>query len=102
VDPGYSNQSFYTSILSKDTARVNGRFTSAAENGVRIECRSCDLTEILCHLGRHGPCIVLTNANVLACDSSHISALICGGGGGGGSGSGSGGGRRVKTNNIKH
>ena len=39
VDPGYSNQSFYSGIMGKDTARVNGRFSAAAENGVRVERR---------------------------------------------------------------
>ena len=39
VDPGYSNQSFYSGIMGKDTARVNGRFAAAAENGVRVERR---------------------------------------------------------------
>ena len=89
VDPGYSSQSFYSSILDKDTARVNSRFGRAAENGVRIEQRSCDLPEILAHLARHGPCIVLTNANVIACDGSHhiSNSLLCGGKSGGSGGS---------------
>ena len=39
VDPGYSSQSFYSGIMGKDTARVNGRFADAAQNGVRVERR---------------------------------------------------------------
>lgn len=93
VDPGYSDQSFYSGIMGKDTARVNGRFSAAAESGVRVERRSCDLVEILSHVSRYGPVIALTNANVLACgDSSlNLAAVICGVGAGSGGASGSSG-----------
>ena len=58
--------------------------------------RSCDLVEILSHVSHFGPVIALTNANILACDStlnSHLASVICGvGAGTGGASSGSSGG----------
>ena len=67
VDPGYNRETFYDKVLAKDTDRVDSRFQQAEEKGIVVEKRSVSLDEIVQHLWRHGPVIVLTNANLLSC-----------------------------------
>ena len=67
VDPGYSKEAFYDKVLAKDNARVNDRFNDASENGMVILEKSVTLDEILEHLEKTGPVIILTNANLLTC-----------------------------------
>lgn len=92
VDPGYISQVFYNKILHNDTKRVMERFENANHRQVllmssfkknemknllnillftQITVReaSVSINEILSHLANHGTCIVLTNANLLTCDS---------------------------------
>ena len=77
VDPGYTSQGFYNKIIQLDSQRVNTRFKEAAHQGVPVEKRSVDLADILEHLEKHGPCIVLTNANAYMCLPADQS-LLCG------------------------
>ena len=67
VDPGYAKEAFYDKVLAKDNARVNDRFSAAAENGMVILEKSVTLDDILEHLEKNGPVIILTNANLLTC-----------------------------------
>lgn len=77
VDPGYSSQRFYTKLLHKDESRVQKRFNNAEVNRISVEERSCDMTEIIRHLAHKGPCIVLTNANLLRCEVRHRQVTHC-------------------------
>lgn len=67
VDPGYSKESFYDKVLAKDCNRVDTRFKSAEENKIVILEKSVGLEEIVDHLEKTGPVIILTNANLLHC-----------------------------------
>jgi len=67
VDPGYSKEAFYDKVLAKDNARVNDRFNDSSENGMVILEKSVTLDDILEHLEKTGPVIILTNANLLTC-----------------------------------
>ena len=75
VDPGYIKENFYDKVIAKDSGRVNTRFENAESKGMDIiEC-SVTMEEILEHLDKIGPVIVLTNANLLTCTrcSNYIS-----------------------------
>jgi len=75
VDPGYIKENFYDKVLSKDSGRVNNRFEEAESKGMAIAECTVTLEEILDHLDKTGPVIVLTNANLLTCTqcSNYIS-----------------------------
>ena len=69
VDPGYANQAFYDTILKKDNERVTQRFKEAGEKGIMVDKRSVDTLDLINHLAYKGVCIVLTNANLLGCET---------------------------------
>jgi len=75
VDPGYVKENFYDKVLKKDSGRVNSRFAAAGSKGMLVEERSVAQEEIVSHLQRTGPVILLTNANLLSCTkcSNYIS-----------------------------
>ena len=75
VDPGYIKENFYDKVLAKDSGRVNTRFEKAESNGMDITETTVTLQEIIDHLDKTGPVIVLTNANLLTCSrcSNYIS-----------------------------
>ena len=75
VDPGYVKENFYDKVLKKDSGRVNSRFSAAESKGMLVEERSVAQEEIVSHLQRTGPVILLTNANLLSCTkcSNYIS-----------------------------
>ena len=68
VDPGYGNEKFYNSILTKDNVRINTRFKDSAQKGIIIQKRSVSIVELISHIATKGVCIVLTNANLLSCE----------------------------------
>eukprot|EP00092_Neocalanus_flemingeri_P026678 GFUD01028924.1.p1 GENE.GFUD01028924.1~~GFUD01028924.1.p1 ORF type:complete len:241 (-),score=53.50 GFUD01028924.1:131-853(-) len=75
VDPGYIKENFYDKVLAKDSGRVNTRFEEAESRGMNILESAVTMEEILDHLDKIGPVIVLTNANLLTCTrcSNYIS-----------------------------
>ena len=71
-------QVFYDSVLKHDTNRVIKRFETATEKGVQIEKRKTDTNHIINHIANRGVCIVLTNANLLGCEScNYYSMTTC-------------------------
>ncbi len=56
---------------------MNERFEAAEESGVAVEERSMELDEIVHHVGEAGTAIVLTNANLLTCETCNFFS-ICG------------------------
>ena len=68
VDPGYGSEKFYSSILSKDHERINQRFKASEQNGILVQKRSVTLFDLVNHVATKGVCIVLINANILACE----------------------------------
>jgi len=80
IDPGYCKENFYDKVLSKDTERVNEKFSLAKQRGIHVEKLSVSMLDILENLAK-GPVIVLTNAHQLFCSlcsnsiSSTYSAL---------------------------
>eukprot|EP00088_Acartia_fossae_P000945 TRINITY_DN10350_c2_g1_i1.p1 TRINITY_DN10350_c2_g1~~TRINITY_DN10350_c2_g1_i1.p1 ORF type:complete len:251 (-),score=11.10 TRINITY_DN10350_c2_g1_i1:209-961(-) len=66
IDPGYSKENFYDKVLSKDTERVNEKFSLAKQRGIHVEKNSVSINEIIENLQK-GPVIVLTNAHQLHC-----------------------------------
>ncbi|KAG7171902.1 GUCD1-like [Homarus americanus] len=67
VDPGFSAESFYDHVLSKDAQRVLVRFQEASSQGVVVEQGAATLMDIVSHLREEGPVILLTNAHLLIC-----------------------------------
>jgi len=80
VDPNYKSQAFYNAILSKDTQRVTDRFESANSRGIKVSKTSTDTADIITHLANHGLVIVLTDANLLKCESCNYYNMSCIGG----------------------
>lgn len=76
VDPGYSNQNFYDKVLSKDSDRVNNKFSRAATLNMHVEKKSVLVSEVLDRLEK-GPVIVLINANQLFCSTCSESSYSC-------------------------
>ena len=68
VDPGYSSQSFYSGIMGKDTARVNGRFADAAQNGVRVERRVVGRIYVIYHVTNRISQFGIKHGNIGYCD----------------------------------
>lgn len=75
VDPGYVSQVFYNRILHCDTQRVVDRFRNASNSDICVKEKNVHIDEIIHHIAHHGTCIVLTNANLLACDSCNYFTL---------------------------
>ncbi|XP_071744103.1 uncharacterized protein [Lepeophtheirus salmonis] len=72
VDPSYSEEAYYNKVLQKDTERVLRRFDEAERNCISIQERSISLSEILTHLAKAGPIIVLVNSNELKSSTNSI------------------------------
>ncbi len=53
------------------------RFENAQQNDIHVEERTCDLEEIVNHVAESGTVIVLTNANLLTCETCNFFSL-CG------------------------
>ncbi|XP_069955664.1 protein GUCD1 isoform X3 [Cherax quadricarinatus] len=70
VDPGFSTESFYDHVLSKDAQRVLDRFREAGNHGVVVEQGAVTLNNVISHLREEGPVILLTNAHLLICIST--------------------------------
>ncbi|XP_039959980.1 protein GUCD1 isoform X1 [Bactrocera tryoni] len=68
IDPSYSEHSYYTKIINKDEKRVTRKFQEARLHGVSVEQRTIEMEQLLQHLGRRGPVILLTNASLLTCE----------------------------------
>ncbi|XP_053951730.1 protein GUCD1 isoform X2 [Anastrepha obliqua] len=68
IDPSYSEHSYYTKIIDKDEKRVTRKFKEAHVHGLHVEHRTIEMEELLQHLGRRGPVILLTNASLLTCE----------------------------------
>ena len=77
VDPGYANQAFYNHIIKKDTNRVTERFQNASQNGIKVEKKSIDIVEIIKHIAHRGVVIVLTDANLLKCETCKYYSMAC-------------------------
>lgn len=52
----------------KDEERVTERFNNAKSNGISVRKRSMNTNDLIKHLKKHGPVILLTNASYLYCD----------------------------------
>lgn len=59
---------YYATTLYKDHIRVSNKFDLAACNGLNIQKRTVDNRNLLEHLSKNGPVIVLTNGNLLHCE----------------------------------
>ncbi|RZF37323.1 hypothetical protein LSTR_LSTR005655 [Laodelphax striatellus] len=72
INPDYRDHDFYHRIISKDSERVIERFKSAQINGITIVQQEIDMYHVIRHVYRHGPVILLTDANSLTCDDCKI------------------------------
>jgi hypothetical protein len=70
---------FYNKILNRDSERVQERFDQAEANGISLREGSVSIQEIVQHLSESGTCIVLTNANLLSCETCSY-FILCGNG----------------------
>ncbi|XP_011176803.1 protein GUCD1 isoform X2 [Zeugodacus cucurbitae] len=68
IDPSYSEHSYYTKIINKDEKRVTRKFQEARLHGIRVEQRTIEMEDLLKHIGKQGPVILLTNASLLTCE----------------------------------
>ncbi|XP_067015317.2 protein GUCD1 [Anabrus simplex] len=76
INPEYHEQTFYARVLHKDEERVMRRFNEAEANGISVRQVSLKQDDLIQHLARHGPIILLTNANLLSCDICKCKKLI--------------------------
>jgi len=79
VDPSYMNQVFYNKILKRDSERVQERFEEADAKEVTVVEQRVAINDIVQHINDAGTCIVLTNANLLSCETCNFFNL-CGSG----------------------
>ena len=70
-------QVFYNKILKRDSERVQDRFENAESNGISVKEQKVSIEDIVNHIHDNGTCIVLTNANLLSCDTCNFFSL-CG------------------------
>lgn len=75
IDPSYRGHSFYDKILQKDKERVTKRFLEAAEKGVMVRKASLSCQDLVRHLSKSGPIILLTDASLLHCDICKVNKL---------------------------
>ncbi|XP_049879285.1 protein GUCD1 isoform X2 [Pectinophora gossypiella] len=68
VNEAYAKMSYYDSIMSLDKERVQQRFEQSAAAGVDIREGCVRTRQLVAHLARRGPAIVLVDAGLLACD----------------------------------
>lgn len=68
VDPNYNQHSYYTKIIDKDEKRIEKKFSEAKTHGLYVEQRTVEMLELLEHMAKHGPVILLTNASLLTCE----------------------------------
>ncbi|XP_046385928.1 protein GUCD1 [Ischnura elegans] len=68
VHPGYRGQAFYDKLLDKDEDRVKRRFAEADKYGIRVRQMKITTEDIVRHLAKSGPIILLTNNNLLNCE----------------------------------
>lgn len=76
VNPKYKNELYYKLSLLRDHERVEDRFREASSRGVIVERRSVTLLDILEHLSRGSPIIVLVDQGLLYCDACQASNRI--------------------------
>ncbi|KAL1433604.1 hypothetical protein MTO96_012434 [Rhipicephalus appendiculatus] len=69
VNPMFQKECYYKKSLQWDFQRVEDRFRDAASHGLTVCQRSTTVAELLDHLGRGGPVIVLVDHGQLHCDS---------------------------------
>ena len=69
----FYSQVFYNKILKRDSERVQDRFEQAKAQGVTVLEQRVPIEDIVQHINDAGTCIVLTNANLLSCETcSHF------------------------------
>ena len=61
--------------MKRDSERVQARFDEAQASGVKVAEQSVNIEEIVRHLSEAGTCIVLTNANLLSCETCNFFSL---------------------------
>lgn len=77
VNPNFRDHHYYGPILWQDHIRVSSKFDSAASDGLNIQKRAVDNRELLEHLAKSGPVIVLTNGYLLHCDLCKPREMEC-------------------------
>ncbi|XP_075218907.1 protein GUCD1 [Lycorma delicatula] len=78
INPHYKDQAFYTKILNKDEERVTRRFSEAENCGITVIKKSLQISDLINHLHSYGPIILLTNANLLRCDTCRVNRFTSG------------------------
>jgi len=63
--------------MKKDTQRVNDRFDGAAAKGIVVKKTSTDTADIIEHVAQSGFVIVLTDSNLLRCESCNYYSMTC-------------------------
>ncbi|CAB3245530.1 unnamed protein product [Arctia plantaginis] len=68
VNESYKKQGYYNKIIDMDRDRVLQRFDAAVSAGIVVEQHSLTSEELVAHLSRHGPVVVLVDSGLLVCD----------------------------------
>ncbi|KAL0868122.1 hypothetical protein ABMA27_008752 [Loxostege sticticalis] len=68
VNEDYKRHGYYDKILDLDRDRVRRRFDEAASAGLAVSQRSLSTEELVAHLEKAGPVVLLVDAGLLVCD----------------------------------
>ncbi|KAL1129755.1 hypothetical protein AAG570_012699 [Ranatra chinensis] len=75
IHPEHKGKHFYEKIVSKDEERVNRKFCEAKKRGISVVKGSLTITELLQHLSKYGPIIILIDAILLKCNTCKVNRL---------------------------
>lgn len=76
VNPKYKGESYYKSSLHRDHQRVEDRFRDASSVGIVVREMSTTVADLLEHLSRGGPVIVLVDQGLLHCESCQKNRIV--------------------------
>ncbi len=75
INPNHEHNGYYDRILDKDSVRVLQKFDNAKSMGIVIEQKTANNRLLIDHLAFNGPIILLTNSELLNCDSCKTKRL---------------------------
>lgn len=75
INPNHVHNGYYDRVLNKDSKRVLEKFEKCKSMGIIIQEKSANNRLLIEHLANHGPIIVLTNSELLNCDSCKTNRL---------------------------
>lgn len=76
VNPKYKAECYYKNSLHRDYQRIEDRFRDAASVGIVVRERSTTVADLIDHLSRGGPVIVLVDQGLLHCENCQKNRIV--------------------------